>query len=230
MRPGRLWACTTRALQAGESPKLNQPHACSAPAHGTARRCRPDRTRPSEAAWNYGRIEVSSGGNSARHRGHSAARSAAKTRRRRFCHTATGIRTRVSAMRGRRPSPLDDSGEIAARRLAKPAARVRSRRLTARPRATGCAEPLRYLRLRTRGCGGIGRRARFRSVSGQPGGGSSPLIRIASKALQTGAFPSPAPPRRRLPGMFVLLPVATTYVCTYIRGPAVSAPSGSESS
>jgi hypothetical protein len=26
-------------------------------------------------------------------------------------HTATGIRTRVSAMRGRRPSPLDDSGE-----------------------------------------------------------------------------------------------------------------------
>ena len=25
-------------------------------------------------------------------------------------HTATGIRTRVSAMRGRRPSPLDDSG------------------------------------------------------------------------------------------------------------------------
>jgi hypothetical protein len=24
--------------------------------------------------------------------------------------TATGIRTRVSAMRGRRPSPLDDSG------------------------------------------------------------------------------------------------------------------------
>src|SRR6185437_7638311 len=29
-----------------------------------------------------------------------------------------------------------------------------------------------------RGCGGIGRRARFRSVSGKPGGGSSPLIRI----------------------------------------------------
>src|SRR5438270_1978212 len=29
-----------------------------------------------------------------------------------------------------------------------------------------------------RGCGGIGRRARFRSVWGQPRGGSSPLIRI----------------------------------------------------
>lgn len=26
-------------------------------------------------------------------------------------HTATGIRTPVSAVRGRRPSPLDDSGE-----------------------------------------------------------------------------------------------------------------------
>ncbi len=32
---------------------------------------------------------------------------------------------------------------------------------------------------RSRGCGGIGRRARFRSVWGKPRGGSSPLIRIA---------------------------------------------------
>jgi hypothetical protein len=32
--------------------------------------------------------------------------------------------------------------------------------------------------VRPRGCGGIGRRARFRSVWGQPRGGSSPLIRI----------------------------------------------------
>jgi hypothetical protein len=31
-----------------------------------------------------------------------------------------------------------------------------------------------------RGCGGIGRRARFRSVWGKPRGGSSPLIRIAT--------------------------------------------------
>ncbi len=27
-------------------------------------------------------------------------------------YTATGIRTRVSAVRGRRPSPLDDSGGV----------------------------------------------------------------------------------------------------------------------
>src|SRR5438093_222363 len=33
--------------------------------------------------------------------------------------------------------------------------------------------------VRPRGCGGIGRRARFRSVWGKPRGGSSPLIRIA---------------------------------------------------
>src|ERR687883_506724 len=33
-----------------------------------------------------------------------------------------------------------------------------------------------------RGCGGIGRRARFRSVWGQPRGGSSPLIRIDATA------------------------------------------------
>src|SRR5438105_9417065 len=37
-----------------------------------------------------------------------------------------------------------------------------------------------------RGCGGIGRRARFRSVWGQPRGGSSPLIRIA-KSRRLGA-------------------------------------------
>src|SRR5512132_2757607 len=35
----------------------------------------------------------------------------------------------------------------------------------------------------TRGCGGIGRRARFRSVWGRPRGGSSPLIRIAVSGL-----------------------------------------------
>ena len=33
-----------------------------------------------------------------------------------------------------------------------------------------------------RGCGGIGRRARFRSVWGKPRGGSSPLIRIVRSA------------------------------------------------
>jgi hypothetical protein len=45
--------------------------------------------------------------------------------------------------------------------------------------------PVRYLRFLTaRGCGGIGRRARFRSVSEKSGGGSSPLSRIA-KDLQS---------------------------------------------
>src|SRR5947209_13065490 len=34
------------------------------------------------------------------------------------------------------------------------------------------------LHLSPRGCGGIGRRARFRSVWGKPRGGSSPLIRM----------------------------------------------------
>jgi hypothetical protein len=99
--------------------------------------------------------------------------------------TATGIRTRVSAMRGRRPSPLDDSGaNRSAPRLAKPArlvplgARARRNGQPA-PTWTGRTSPLRYLRI-ARGCGGIGRRARFRSVSGQPGGGSSPLIRTGS--------------------------------------------------
>jgi hypothetical protein len=39
-----------------------------------------------------------------------------------------------------------------------------------------------------RGCGGIGRRARFRSVWGKPRGGSSPLIRIFAKPPQTRGF------------------------------------------
>jgi hypothetical protein len=43
-----------------------------------------------------------------------------------------------------------------------------------------------------RGCGGIGRRARFRSVWGRPRGGSSPLIRIA---ISSGFCPHSAPKR-----------------------------------
>src|SRR5262249_44753112 len=35
---------------------------------------------------------------------------------------------------------------------------------------------------RARGCGGIGRRARFRAVWGRPRGGSSPLIRMLRSA------------------------------------------------
>src|SRR5271157_1113603 len=43
----------------------------------------------------------------------------------RLVSTATGIRTRVSAMRGRRPSPLDDSGaKSVGSRLAKRSERV----------------------------------------------------------------------------------------------------------
>jgi hypothetical protein len=46
---------------------------------------------------------------------------------------------------------------------------------------------------RARGCGGIGRRARFRSVSGKPGGGSSPLIRIAVEQQRLGDSGSASP-------------------------------------
>src|SRR5205823_10963717 len=44
-----------------------------------------------------------------------------------------------------------------------------------------------------RGCGGIGRRARFRSVWAKARGGSSPLIRIASPvcADRDGELPRP---------------------------------------
>ena len=93
-------------------------------------------------------------------------------------------------MRGRRPSPLDDSGAIGCHeaskaRQADPRGPGLLTRLSShRPARTAC---VRYLRSppRVRGCGGIGRRARFRSVSGQPGGGSSPLIRIAESACKS---------------------------------------------
>src|SRR5512132_3298623 len=48
----------------------------------------------------------------------------------------------------------------------------------ARLGSAGVAPPKRRYTGRPRGCGGIGRRARFRSVWGKPRGGSSPLIRI----------------------------------------------------
>ena len=110
-------------------------------------------------------------------------------------NTATGIRTRVSAMRGRRPSPLDDSGANSCVEATKAlrtitveagslaGARPRARAVQSRQRRPASAiSSLPY----PRGCGGIGRRARFRSVSGQPGGGSSPLIRIATLGLANG--------------------------------------------
>jgi hypothetical protein len=46
--------------------------------------------------------------------------------RRASSHTATGIRTRVSAMRGRRPSPLDDSGALSTGAEASKSARPES--------------------------------------------------------------------------------------------------------
>ena len=64
--------------------------------------------------------------------------------------TATGIRTRVSAMRGRRPSPLDDSGAgTAAPRLAKRRAPIPSlagvgARGVRRCARTTCVRYLRY--------------------------------------------------------------------------------------
>jgi hypothetical protein len=73
-----------------------------------------------------------------------------------LCHTATGIRTPVSAMRGRRPSPLDDSGaRSAGPRLAKRSRQARPMipmtRCSAdafRGRSTG-PWPVRYLRILT---------------------------------------------------------------------------------
>jgi hypothetical protein len=70
--------------------------------------------------------------------------------------TATGIRTPVSAMRGRRPSPLDDSGaRSAGPRLAKRSQQARpATPMTSRPastfpgRSTGPC-PVRYLRTLT---------------------------------------------------------------------------------
>jgi hypothetical protein len=95
-------------------------------------------------------------------------------------------------MRGRRPSPLDDSGaRSTATRLAKRPTRastgaVRGGDWSILPSIPGSSRGVRYLRLSPpRGCGGIGRRARFRSVSGRPGGGSSPLIRMTNALAAT---------------------------------------------
>src|SRR5438067_3261507 len=68
-----------------------------------------------------------------------------------------------------------------------PAAATTARRRTTRCRGrSSYAEPRsgRGYNARPRGCGGIGRRARFRSVWGKPRGGSSPLIRIASSSIR----------------------------------------------
>jgi hypothetical protein len=58
------------------------------------------------------------------------------------------------------------------------------------PERRSPARPVRYLRSppAARGCGGIGRRARFRSVSEKSGGGSSPLIRTRQKPSKMALF------------------------------------------
>jgi hypothetical protein len=69
----------------------------------------------------------------------------------------------------------------------------RSRRSLAQRRRRLCRRPpLKAWRRRRytvgpRGCGGIGRRARFRSVWGKPRGGSSPLIRIGPYRCRNAA-------------------------------------------
>ena len=83
----------------------------------------------------------------------------------------SGRRPRVSTWASRH---AQDTAKVAARRAAS-RARARTARVMVR---TGRCGRVDY-HSRPRGCGGIGRRARFRSVWGKPRGGSSPLIRIA---------------------------------------------------
>ena len=88
-----------------------------------------------------------------------------RRRRDRACPARARPRnTRRIVRRTRRSSPVRQ------RALAGPFARRRARGYTVRPR----------------GCGGIGRRARFRSVWASARGGSSPLIRIARRARRGG--------------------------------------------
>jgi hypothetical protein len=80
------------------------------------------------------------------------------------------------------PTSFEDGlvGSATGRRCCLPRRSLRGARVG--PQASGPAPFLKPQPGYTgtpRGCGGIGRRARFRSVWGQPRGGSSPLIRIA---------------------------------------------------
>jgi len=83
--------------------------------------------------------------------------------------------------------PLGTGGppaETAAKGNARPAAASRKRPLC-KPKMLRVAHLTRRYTVPPRGCGGIGRRARFRSVWGKPRGGSSPLIRIS---VTSGGF------------------------------------------
>jgi hypothetical protein len=87
-------------------------------------------------------------------------------------------------------------GCSAAPRVAARAALPKGQR-RARRRGNLASKPGRYTGP-SRGCGGIGRRARFRSVWGKPRGGSSPLIRIATSSR----FAACSPPDATIDGTF----------------------------
>ena len=88
--------------------------------------------------------------------------------------TTTSVSAAAGATVDAAPAPPAPRSTSVQRRNAGAGARRRSRRHRS-PGYTSAA----------RGCGGIGRRARFRSVWGQPRGGSSPLIRIGNGQART---------------------------------------------
>jgi Phage integrase family len=126
--------------------------------------------------------------------------------------------TFASILIGRGASPVELACEWRCRRMPVCSTALRRRRSSARslPRATRrlsgatpsdpksdpgddrgdrCAANPRGYTVAPRGCGGIGRRARFRSVWASARGGSSPLIRIAGRAPSVGltAMRCPSP-------------------------------------
>jgi hypothetical protein len=100
-----------------------------------------------------------------------------------------GHRASVASRRRRprrRPACAEGAGASAATLTPQPRSPAwRAGSWRASSSATGAARLRNYdIFAASGGCGGIGRRARFRSVSGQPGGGSSPLIRIGRTESQ----------------------------------------------
>jgi hypothetical protein len=99
--------------------------------------------------------------------------------------TASGGRDSVTTTSTSFPEDRDGAAAPPPARSARVAARAsaRGRRERRKRRHGTCAEAVgargRGYTVAPRGCGGIGRRARFRSVWEQSRGGSSPLIRIA---------------------------------------------------
>jgi hypothetical protein len=118
-----------------------------------------------------------------------------------FTHTATGIRTRVSAVRGRRPSPLDDSGGAAMpnESVARLQGPMRLRWSDAQARIDGCwprGGAAGSSARRGRRPGGRERRPRSRSAcvhAPDPDGDTPPAVSRAGSASR-----SPADPRQLL--------------------------------